>query len=73
VAWPVDLQRSVETYTDGTVVICLVDAKTKRVVWQGQAADVLSLPVNDPTKATKRIDEAVAKILAKYPSNPPTG
>ena len=68
VAWPVDLQRSVETYTDGTVVICLVDAKTKHVVWQGQAADVLSLPVNDPTKATKSIDEAVAKILAKYPS-----
>ena len=68
VAWPVDLRRSVETYTEGTVVICLVDAKTKHVVWQGQAADVLSLPVNDPTKATKSIDEAVAKILAKYPS-----
>jgi len=45
-----------------------MDAKTKKLVWQGQAADVLSLPVNDPAKATQRIDQAVGKILAKYPS-----
>jgi hypothetical protein len=67
VAWPMDLRRSVETYTDGTVVICLVDAKTHRMVWQGQAADVLSLPVNNPSKATRSIDEAVGRILVKYP------
>jgi len=67
VAWPVDLQRSVETYTDGTVVICLVDAKTRHTVWQGQAADVVSLPVGDPAKATRRVDEAVAKMFANYP------
>ena len=38
-AWPSDLRRSVETYTDGTVLICMVDAKTHRLVWQGQADD----------------------------------
>jgi hypothetical protein len=68
VAWPVDLQSNVEKYTDGTVVIMMVDAKTKRTVWQGQAADVLILPVSNPAKATKSIDDAVAKILAKYPA-----
>ncbi len=67
VAWPMDMRQQVETYTDGTVVIHLVDAKTKRVVWQGQAADVLSLPVENPASATGKIDDAVAKILAKYP------
>lgn len=67
VAWPMDMRQQVETYTDGTVVISLVDAKTKRVVWQGQAADVLSLPVENPASATGKIDAAVAKILAKYP------
>jgi len=67
VAWPVDLQRSVETYTDGTVVVCLVDAKTKHVVWQGEAADVVRLPVGDPAKATRSVDQAVAKMFAKYP------
>lgn len=68
VAWPVDFRSNVEKYTDGTVVITMVDAKTKHVIWQGQAADVISLPVNNPAKATHSIDEAVAKILAKYPS-----
>jgi hypothetical protein len=61
------LRRSVETYTDGSVVICLVDAKTRHTVWQGQAADVVSLPVGDPAKATRRVDEAVAKMFANYP------
>jgi hypothetical protein len=67
-AWPVDLQTSVDTYTDGTVVMWMVDAKTKKLVWKGQVGDALSLPVKDPAKATQSIDEAVAKMLAKYPS-----
>jgi len=67
VAWPTSLQSSIDSYTDGTVVVSLVDAKTRRVVWQGQAADVLSLPIGDPAKATRSIDEAVSKIFAKYP------
>ena len=48
-------------------MISLVDAKTHRLVWQGQADGVLSLPVSDPAKATRSIDDAVASILAKYP------
>jgi hypothetical protein len=67
VAWPMTTQRSVETYTDGTVVVNLVDAKTKRVVWQGEVADALSLPVGDPAQATQKIDHAVAQMFAKYP------
>ena len=71
VAWPMTTQRSVDTYTDGTVVVNLVDAKTHRVVWQGEAADVLSLPVGDPADASQRINEAVAKMFAKYPPQSP--
>jgi hypothetical protein len=70
VAWPVDSRREVETYTDGTVVVCLVDAATRRVVWEGQAADVLGLPVSNPERATKQVGQAVAKIFAKYPPTP---
>jgi hypothetical protein len=36
-------------------------------VWQGQAADVLSLPVRNPKDATKDISKAVAQIFTKYP------
>jgi hypothetical protein len=67
VAWPTTMSRSVESYTDGTVVVHLVDARTRQVVWEGQAEDVLRLPVSDPDNATRRIDEAVAKLFAKYP------
>ena len=67
VAWPMTVQRRVETYTDGTVVVNLIDAKTKKVVWEGEVADVVSLPVGNPVSATQQIDGAVAKLFAKYP------
>jgi Domain of unknown function (DUF4136) len=67
VAWPMTVQRRVETYTDGTVVVNLIDAKTKKVVWEGEIADAVSLPVGNPVGATKQIDGAVAKLFAKYP------
>ena len=67
VAWPMTIQRRVETYTDGTVVVNLIDAKTKKVVWEGEVADVVSLPVGNPVSATQQIDGAVAKLFAKYP------
>jgi len=65
--WPMTVQRQIETYTDGTVVVNLIDAKTKQVVWEGEVADVVSLPVSSPISATKQIDGAVAKLFAKYP------
>jgi uncharacterized protein DUF4136 len=67
VAWPMTTQRRIETYTDGTVVVNLIDAKTKQVVWESEVADVVSLPVGNPVSATKQIDEAVAKLFTKYP------
>lgn len=65
--WPMTTQRQIDTYTDGTVVVSLIDARTKQVVWQGEVADVVNLPVGNPIKATKQIDGAVAKMFAKYP------
>jgi hypothetical protein len=67
VAWPMTVQRQIETYTDGTVVVNLVDAKTKQVIWEGEVADVVNLPVENPVRATQQIDDAVAKLFAKYP------
>jgi hypothetical protein len=67
VAWPMTTQRRIDTYTDGTVVVNLIDAKTKQVVWESEVADVVSLPVGNPVSATKQIDGAVAKLFTKYP------
>jgi hypothetical protein len=70
VPWPMASYRQVETYTDGTVVVNLIDAKTKQVVWQGEVADVVNLPVANPARATKQVDMAVAKLFTKYPPKP---
>jgi hypothetical protein len=67
VAWPMTVQRRIETYTDGTVVVNLVDAKTKQVVWEGEVPDVVNLPVDNPVRATKEVDAAVTKLFTKYP------
>ena len=67
VAWPMTIQRRVETYTDGTVVVNLVDAKTRKVVWEGEVPDVVNLPVDNPVRATKEVDAAVTKLFTKYP------
>jgi hypothetical protein len=67
VAWPMTTQRRIDTYTDGTVVVNLIDAKTKQVVWESEVADVVSLPVGNPVSATRQIDAAVAKLFTKYP------
>jgi hypothetical protein len=67
VAWPMRTQRQIETYTDGTVVVNLIDAKTKQVVWEGEVADVVNLPIANPVGATKQIDAAVGKLFTKYP------
>jgi hypothetical protein len=67
VAWPTAAYRQVDTYTAGSVVVNLIDAKTKQVVWQGDVADVVRLPVGNPAHATQQVDMAVAKLFAKYP------
>src|SRR4051812_1995327 len=66
-AWPMTVQRRIETYTDGTVVVNLVDAKTRQVVWQGEAPGVVNIPVDNPVRATKEVDAAVTKLFTKYP------
>ena len=71
VAWPMSTVRQVETYTNGTVIVNLIDAKTKQVVWHGEVADVVNLPVSDPDRATRQINDAVAKLFAKFPPQTP--
>jgi hypothetical protein len=53
------------------VIVNLIDARTKQVVWHGEVADVVNLPVSDPLRATRQIDDAVAKLFAKYPPQLP--
>ena len=56
----------VRQYEEGTLIIDLVDAQAKEMVWRGMASKALpSAP--SPEKIDKIIDNVVAKIFEKYP------
>jgi hypothetical protein len=53
---------TVQKYQQGTVVVDLVDAKERELVWRGWAKG----QANDSV-AKDKVDDTVAKILAEYP------
>lgn len=56
----------VRQYEEGTLIIDMVDAQAKEMVWRGMASKALpSAPT--PEKIDKIIDNVVAKIFEKYP------
>ena len=59
----------VHEYTQGTLILDFVDTKNKHLVWRGSAQG--ALPDNPtPEKIEKKINEAVAKLLEKFPPVP---
>lgn len=56
--------NTVNTTTEGTLYIDLIDASTNELVWQGMGTAALT---QDVERKQKRINEIVAKILEKYP------
>jgi hypothetical protein len=56
-------------YEEGSLILDFVDAGSKKLFWRGAAkAEVQN--VNTPEKSEKLINEAVKKILSKYPPPP---
>ena len=51
-------------YTDATLVVDLIDAKTHSLVWRGTASDTLS---DKPENNEKKIQKAAEKMFKKYP------
>ncbi len=56
-------QGAVTTYTEGTLVIDIIDAKTNELVWRGAGVSTLG----DETFDVKAINKAVEKILEEFP------
>ena len=55
-----------QDYKEGTLVVDMYDAKTKRLIWRGSAEDTLSSNAN---KNEKNLDKGVAKMFKKFPPN----
>jgi hypothetical protein len=59
---PVDVYE----YEEGSLILDVVDAPSKKLVWRGAATAIID-PDATPEERTKRINEAIAKVLAKFP------
>jgi hypothetical protein len=55
--------RQTYSYTEGTLIIDLIDARTKLLVWRGSVAGV----VDDPAELQRQVKQAVDLIFKKYP------
>ena len=55
---------SVNTNTEGTLTIDLIDAKKKELIWQGEGVGYLT---KNTDKKDENIKDFVTKILAQYP------
>lgn len=53
-------------YQEGTLIIDFVDARTKELFWRGAATGVID-PYASPEERGKIINEAVTKVLDKFP------
>ena len=60
---------NVETYVEGTLVLDLYDAHTKKMVWRGVATATAS---DKPTKNASKINKALDKMFEKYPGGTST-
>lgn len=57
----------VNQYTEGTLVIDMIDAKTKELVWRGLATGAIASTPPPPEELEARIKDVVGSILAEYP------
>lgn len=66
--WSYVLLDRVETeYTDGSLMLDMLEPRTGALLWRGAAHARLEGTGGTPEERTARIDEAVSKILDLYP------
>ncbi len=53
-------------YEEGSLIVDIVDARSKRLVWRGTATAIVD-PGATPEERTERIQEAVAKVFKDFP------
>jgi hypothetical protein len=56
------------SYESGTLVVDIVDAHTNRLIWRGWAQQSIDDELTNHDKMSKRIDEAVTRMLDQFPS-----
>jgi hypothetical protein len=54
----------VNEYTQGSVIVDVIDPQTQELLWRGQGVANVS---SDPGKYTQEMNQSVAAILKKFP------
>jgi len=54
------------TYKEGTLVIDMIDAKNKQILWQGWGSETISQDM-DPQRVTALVNQMVWNIFENYP------
>ncbi len=61
----------VHSYKQGTLILDFVDAKSKQLIWRGVAQKAIETNPT-PEKIEKNVNQAVTKMLEKFPPVPST-
>src|SRR5260370_9686683 len=64
-----DATTTVETYSVGTLVVDLFDAKTEKLIWRSSSSDTLS---DNADKNTKNLNKGANKMFQHFPPTPST-
>ena len=62
-----DCEPQVADFEQGTLVIDIVDAKSKKVVWRGWAQDTMTGIIDHQSRLEKQVDEGVTKMMQLLP------
>jgi hypothetical protein len=60
-------QVDVSNYTEGTLVIDIVDMSDKELAWRGLATGIVGNPESNPEKQQAKVESIVTKILNDFP------
>lgn len=63
---PAEVDTVVRQYEQGTLLLDFVDPKTRKLIWRGSASAEIT-PDSTPEKRQERINEAVARMLERFP------
>jgi hypothetical protein len=58
------LAMNVTTYTEGQVIVDVVDARSRQLLWRGQGAEPVS---TNPAQYARDMQKVVTAIIAKFP------
>lgn len=60
-------EPQVSDYEQGTLVIDVVDARTKKVVWRGWAQDTMNGVIDNQERLEEQVEESVTKMMMLLP------